>query len=102
MLLIVGLVFFIVKVALFVFSFHKLSFTVTVHSLVVHQDKVWLLFISNIAFHHVLSHMSVVLNLYALSHIHAHPLSVALAFQVFVVHSSTSIFSNVIVGQFTS
>ena len=98
----VGAVLLIVNVALTVVSFHNVSLTVKL-CVLLHAvgtcDAVTL----NVALHQLQFPKLVVLNLYALLDvIHAHPVSVALALQLFAVHSAVLSFPNVTTGHVLS
>jgi len=99
----VGCVSVIVNVALAVLVFHCASLTVKFCTLLVHHDFTFAAVTLNVALHHVHPPKLVVLKLYALlAVIHAHHTSVALALQLFAVHSAVLASSNVIVGHDTS
>ena len=94
----VGNVFVIVNVALFVLSFHNLSLTVRLWVLL-HALGTCAAVTLNVDHHQLQFPKLVVLNLYALlASIHAHHTSLALALQLFAVHSAVLAFANVTVG----
>jgi len=91
-------VFVIVNVALAVLVFHNLSLTVT-YCVLLHALGTCAAVTLNVALHHVHAPKLVPLKLYAvLAVIHAHHTSLALALQLFAVHSAVLASLNVIVG----
>ena len=94
----VGNVSFIVNVALVVLVFHNLSLTVRL-CVLLHAFGTCPAVTLNVLLHHVHPPKLVPLKLYALlAFIHAHHTSLALALQLFAVHSAVLAFANVIVG----
>lgn len=88
----------IVNVALAILVFHCLSLTVT-YCVLLHAFGTCNAVTFNVALHHVHPPKLVPLKLYAsLAFIHAHPSSVALAVQLFAVHSGVLALLNVITG----
>ena len=97
-----GFVSFIVNIAVFVLSFHNVSLTVKL-CVLLHAVGTCTAVTLNVELHQLQFPKLVVLNLYALlAVIHAHPVSVALALQLFAVHSAVLSFPNVTTGHVLS